>query len=218
MILKILLKYILGYVKIDLEGYYIERFINICISKGIVIWNLKREKFELLHLNVGIDDYKKLREVCKRTNCKIKIKDKKGIPFFMNRYRKRKVFALFSIIIVMVLFVTSKFIWNVQIEGIDEISKEEILNDLEECGLKIGMRKDLVNTGEIINKIRLDRDDIAWINIDISGTNAIVEIAQRTEKPEIIKQDEYCNIIANKEAEITKITATNGTIIANVRR
>ena len=42
MLIKILLSYILGYVTVTIEGYYIERFINICKSKKIAIWNLKR--------------------------------------------------------------------------------------------------------------------------------------------------------------------------------
>ncbi len=33
MFIKILLKYILGYVRITVEGYYIERFINICTTR-----------------------------------------------------------------------------------------------------------------------------------------------------------------------------------------
>ena len=44
MLIKILLKYILGYVRIAVEGYYIERFINICTTNKILIWNIKREK------------------------------------------------------------------------------------------------------------------------------------------------------------------------------
>lgn len=48
------------------------------------------------------------------------------------------------------------------------------------------------------------------------GTNIIVEIAETTEKPNIIPQDEYCNIISTKKAQISKITASNGTIVAKV--
>ena len=33
MLIKVILSYILGYVKIAVEGYYLERFINICNSK-----------------------------------------------------------------------------------------------------------------------------------------------------------------------------------------
>ena len=57
MFIKILLKYILGYVRITVEGYYIERFINICTTSKILIWNLKREKGVRLYLNIGIKDF-----------------------------------------------------------------------------------------------------------------------------------------------------------------
>ena len=33
---KILTNYINGYVKIEIEGYYIERFINTCMKNGIM--------------------------------------------------------------------------------------------------------------------------------------------------------------------------------------
>ena len=39
---------------------------------------------------------------------------------------------------------------------------------------------------EIVNKIRLQRNDIAWIGIDIKGTNAIVKVVKADEKPEDI--------------------------------
>lgn len=52
MIFRILLRYILGYVNISVEGYYIERFINTCVSKSILLWNVKREKSTYMNANV----------------------------------------------------------------------------------------------------------------------------------------------------------------------
>ena len=94
MLIKILLKYILGYVRITVEGYYIERFINICTTNKILIWNLKREKGVKLHLNIGIQDFFRAVKVAKKLKCKIKIEKKRGIPFLLNRYRKRKAFLI----------------------------------------------------------------------------------------------------------------------------
>ncbi len=54
------------------------------------------------------------------------------------------------------------------------------------------------------------------MNIDLSGTNVIVKIVEKTEKPDIVKKDEYCNIISNKKAQITKITARTGTPLVKV--
>ena len=90
MFIKILLNYILGYIKIEIEGYYIERFINICTNKKIAIWNLKREEGIKLYLNAGIKDFKELCKIAKKTQCRIKIERKKGLPFILHRYKKRK--------------------------------------------------------------------------------------------------------------------------------
>ena len=167
LIFKILIRYILGYVNISVQGYYIERFINVCISKGIFLWNVRIEKSTYAHANVGIKDFKKIKEVCKKTKCKVTLNTRRGMPFFMNKYKKRKTFVILLVIISIFIYIESKFIWNIEIEGTNRISKEEILSELEECGLELGTLKSKVNVQEIINRIRLDRDDIAWMNINL---------------------------------------------------
>ena len=79
MFIKVLLSYLIGYVRIIVEGYYIERFINICTNNKITIWNLKRDKNVKLELNVRIQDFKEILKIAKKTKCKTKIKSKKGI-------------------------------------------------------------------------------------------------------------------------------------------
>ena len=109
--------------------------------------------------------------------------------------------------------VLSRFIWNIEITGNQAVSTDEIQKSLEEKGLTIGKIKSKVDTKQIINDIRLERDDIAWIGINIEGTNAKVEIVEADKKPEIIDPEDYCNIISDKEGVITKITTQNGTAL-----
>ena len=136
MFIKILLKYILGYVRITVEGYYIERFINICTTSKILIWNLKREKGVRLYLNIGIKDF---FEAVKIANINIQIDS------------------------------------NMEMIGIEE--------DVKEAGLNVGMKKEKINVQEIANKIRLKRNDISWIGIELKGTNAIVRVVKAKEAP-----------------------------------
>ena len=211
MLLKILLKYILGYVRITVEGYYIERFINICTTSKILIWNLKREKGVKLHLNIGINDFFKAVKVAKKLKCRIRITKKRGIPFLINKYKKRKIFFITLIIIVILIGVSTNFVWNINIEVEDNLELQNIEQDIKEAGLEVGMLKKNVDTQEIINKIRLDRSDISWVGIELKGTNAIVKIVKATEAPEIIDEKDYSNIVAKKSGTITKIIAQNGT-------
>ena len=145
MLIKILLKYILGYVRVTVEGYYIERFINICTTNKILIWNLKRENGVKLHLNIGIQDFYRAVKVAKKLKCKIKIEKKRGIPFLLNRYRKRKSFFISLIIIMIALYISSNYIWNIEIQVEENLQLENIETDIKEAGLETGIRKSKIN-------------------------------------------------------------------------
>ena len=213
MSIRVLLKYILGYVRITVEGYYIERFINICTTSKILIWNLKREKGIKLYLNIGIQDYYKAIKIAKKLKCKVKIEKKRGLPFILNRYKKRKIFVISLFVILIALYTSSNYVWNIEIRVEDNMQLDNILEDVKMAGLETGMKKDKINVEEITNKIRLSRDDISWIGIELKGTNAIVKVVKAKEAPEIIDEKDYCNIVAKKSGTITKIIAQNGTAL-----
>lgn len=211
MIIRLILSLLLGYVRIEVEGYYVERFINICTNKKFLIWNLKRKNGVNLLLNIGIKDFKKISKICKKTNCKVRILKKRGIPFLLNKYKKRKIFAISLLIIFILIFTSSRYIWNIEIKVQDNMEIENIQQDLENIGLKKGILKKSIDTTQIINEIRLKRDDISWVGIDIEGTCVKVNIVKAKESPEIIDNSDYCDIIASKPGEIIKIIAQNGT-------
>lgn len=216
MFIKLLVRLFLGYVRIEVEGYYIERFINICTNNKILIWNLKREKGVKLYLNIGINDFKKLSYIARKTNCKIKILRKKGIPFLLNRYKKRKIFAIFLILIILIIFISSKYVWNVKISIKDDLKLDNIEQDIENLGISRGVKKDEIDTDKIINELRLKRDDIAWVGIDIYGTIVQINIVKADKVPNIVDNSNYCNIVASKSGVIQKIIAQNGTAVVNI--
>ena len=213
MYFEILLSYILGYVNIEVEGYFIERFINICNSKKIFLWNMKRKHSTIIRVNIGIRDFKRIKKVAKKTKCRVKIQKKRGIPFILHKYKKRKIFAIFFILLIITVIALSNFVWNIEVIGNNKISAEEIIKDLADDNFKVGTSKTNLNTKNIIDKIRLKRSDLAWMGIEIKGTNAVVKIVEADLKPDIIKEEEYCNIVATNDAMIVKINAQNGTAV-----
>ena len=211
MFIKRAVHYFTGYVNIRVEGFYVERFINMCISKKIILINIKYDKATVMYTTVGVSDYRKLRQIAHKTHSKIRIEDKKGLPFKIHKYRKRKVFMILFIIIIGVMIISSNYIWNIDIIGNSAICYNDMINILEENGLKIGVSKNNLDVNEVIRKVRLNRDDIAWIGITIKGTNAIVKIKEADKAPNLIDSNAYCNIIADKYGLITKINVQNGT-------
>ena len=207
MFFRILLRYILGYIRIRIEGYSVEKLINIAIKKKVFFWNVKREKTTIIYTNIGVKEFKDLIQIAKETNCRVKILDKKGIPFILNKYKKRKIIIFFLLFFIILLMALSQFIWNIKIEGNEKISTEEISSILENKGIKIGILKNSIDKQKIINEIRLERNDIAWIGIEEQGTNITIKIVETSAKPEIVNEEDYCNIVANKDAQIVKISA-----------
>lgn len=216
MFVKKFFNYFTGYVNIRVEGFYVERFINLCISKRILLTNIQRKKSTIIYANVSATDYKKLKAIARKTKSKMRIQTEKGLPFIMHKYRRRKIFGVLFLLVLVGIIVSSNYIWNIDINGNVNISKEELLRSLEENGLKVGLSKNDMDTNEVIRKIRLNRDDIAWIGITVKGTNAIVKIKEVDKAPDIIDKDDYCDIVSDKNAIITKISVQNGTAAVDV--
>ena len=211
MFFKIIINYILGFVNITVEGFFIERFINNCINNKILLWGIKRKSSTLMTTNVNIKQFKRIRVIAKKTKCKVNINSKKGLPIILHRYRKRKLLVLIFIPIILIILISSSFIWNIEIIGSENINLEEIMSQLAEEGIEVGKMKSSIDTKKVINNIRLKRNDISWMSLDLKGTNVIVTIVEAEKKPDIIDENEYCEIISNKRGVITKITADTGT-------
>ena len=59
------------------------------------------------------------------------------MPFFFNRYQKRKIFLLFFLLVMIGTIALSNFIWNIEITGTDKIDPQEIKQLLEENDFKV---------------------------------------------------------------------------------
>ena len=151
MFIRIFINYIIGYVRVVVEGYYIERFINICTNNKILIWNLKREKNVRLYLNIGINDFKKLSKISKKTKCKVKIESKHGVRFLLNKYKKRKMFLLLLVVVFGLICFSSNYVWNIEVVEENNLELENITEDIQAAGLQVGMLKSKVDTKDIIN-------------------------------------------------------------------
>jgi len=211
LVLQIIINYLLGFVNITVEGFFVERFINNCINNRIFLWGTKRVNSTVLTVNISINNFKKIHNIAKKTKCIVKINSKRGLPIFLHKYRKRKLLFLLLIPITLLVLISSNYIWNIEIVGAKDIDTKELILQLEEEGISIGKRKSSIKCDNVIDSIRLKRKDIAWMSLDMKGTNVIVTVVESEQKPNIINKDEYCNIVAKEEGVIIKVTAENGT-------
>ena len=85
------LRYLGGYVLLRAEGGSPERFLNLCSYREIVLWDVKPAG-NAYEMKMWVRDVKRLAPVLRKSGVRIRIQKRIGLPFFLHRYRKRKVF------------------------------------------------------------------------------------------------------------------------------
>lgn len=196
-----------GVVTIKVIGKKAEKLINIAMERKIPVWNVKRKK-DYLIMSLTIDGYKELWYVCRKINIPIKIINKKGAPFLLNKLRRRKVFAIGLILFILTLYTLSSFIWFIEVEGLETINSQEFFEVLNEHNLKRGTFKYNLDIDDLEQQLKLRFREIAWVSVNLVGTQAVVEVVEKDTADEI--HIGASNIIAKKDGVITKILVLSG--------
>lgn len=199
-----------GYVLIGVKGFSVERFVNLATYNGIYLWDIKRNSDGVI-LKVSVKGFKMLKKYARKTGCRIKILNKRGLPFKIYRYKKRKIFAGGLIFFVFSLYLLSSFIWLINIEGNDRINSEDLLRFCQQQNFKIGSFKPKINFKLLEQKLLNSFSDISWINIKVNGTRAIIQLKETIPKQKIVDRNTPCNIIAKKDGLILNATVSSGT-------
>ena len=206
------IKNITGVVTVQIEGFFTERFINLCRINNIKIWNIKNIVKGVIRFKINISDFEKLRNIAKKSKCKVKIKEKQGIYFTFFKYRKRKLIFICVFLIIIFSISFSTFIWDIDVIGNENLNRNEIISGLKESGLYIGKSKIGLDKKEVVNKFRTKQLELSWVGIEIDGTKAIVKVVEKTRMDEKnIQNSTPGDIIATKSGVITKIVSENGT-------
>ena len=198
-----------GYVRLRFWGESPERFLNLCAYHRIPVWNLISID-KAYEMNTTVEGFRRLKGICRKSRVQIKIIGKYGLPFFFYRNKKRKAFFLGFFLGLGLLFLLSRHIWNIHVEGNVYNSTQTILNYLEELNVRHGVLKKDLDCSYIAAQMREKFPDITWVSAKISGSRLILEIKENGA------------LEKSKEAENTvpvDLTAqTSGTIVSMVTR
>ena len=207
-----LIRYIKGYLRISIIGYSPERFLNLCSHHHIYIWGLKPSgnRYEMY---MSVAGFRKLKPIIKKTKTKVVILKRYGLPFFLHKYRKRKVFFAGAVGSVFAIYLMSCIIWNIHIEGNFTRTDETILEYLETQGVIHGMRKSKLDCAKIVRDIRKEFHDIIWVSASIEGTRLLIQVKENTDtmkEQEVNKEDLGTDLIASQDGKVVKIVTRSG--------
>jgi similar to stage IV sporulation protein len=199
-----------GYAIIIVEGLKIERFINMAISNGIYIWDIKKQSYTSISAKIGLENFGRMREIVRRTDCTIEIKEKRGLPFMWKNLKRHKLFAASVLILIVTIYIMCSYIWMIEVVGTKNIDPKTVLEIVNNEGLKEGVRKSQLDKHSIENRVLIKMSTLSWVGIQIRGTKATIEVVEKREEPELISKQDSCDIVASKSGIINKILVLNG--------
>ena len=199
-----------GYVRVRLTGRSPERFFNLCRSSKILLWNIACEKEEYRFFLL-LPDFYRIRPFARKAGVRVRIQEKLGLPFFLYRNRKRKLFAVGAASFFLLLFVLSRFIWNISFSGNLLFTDDMLTGQLREIGVCYGMPKRGVDCDRIEEELRSRCPRIVWVSAHVSGTRLQIRIRENETADGIpLREESPRNLVAETAGTVVSILVRAG--------
>jgi len=207
---KILVALLRGDVRVRAQSRFPERILNVCSARGIPLREPRFVGEEELAFSVDRRDWRRLRAACADLGAEAHIERVAGVPFFLGRLRRRYALLAGLAACVLLVALSSCFIWDFQVEGNGDVPREKILRVLAKNGVKRGTFAYSIRQHDLCNRALPELPELAWLTVNTRGCRATVVVRRRVPKPEIANESAPTNVIATRDALVTAVRALDG--------
>lgn len=197
---------------------------NLCSNHDILLWDIEN-RGEYYTMCITVSGFRKLKGIVKKTGTRVAIQERCGLPFFVLRIRKRKIFLIGLLGSLFFWMWMSTFIWAVDITGNYSISEDIFMDFLRNNNVYVGMKRNKVDIEELEKKIRQDFGIVTWTSARIDGTRLVIQVkenevdtggegtgsaAAEQEGKESIKNEFGSDLVAEEDGVIVSMVTRQG--------
>ena len=186
-----------------------ERILNLLLHFSISYELLTREA-ELFVFAVSDRDASRLARECEKREIALSVRGKRGFPTLFSRLGKRIGLLLGIFCLVVILFCSSRVVWEIRVTGNQALETEEICRMLAECGLEKGTYLPELNVDSVEGQMLIKNGALCWVSVNIRGTTANVEVLETVRADE--KSREQANLVAARDGRIERIEVFDGQV------
>ncbi len=208
-------KFRLNYLEIKIP----KEFRNLAMN-AILINNLSYKKSEILDdlsllIIISAKHKRDFEKAFRDNSVTAEFSKPRGILPLLKRYKHRYGIILGALILVVLLNLSSQFVWRIDISGNTTISDEQIVQELDAVGFKLGSFIPRVDYDRLHNSFLMKSDDISWISVNITGNVASVRVRERLCE---LEQEgmTYTNVLSKYDAQIALIQIYNGKKVISI--
>lgn len=206
------MSFLTGYVEFSGLGGFQEKFVSELFENKI---HCRKLRYEGGYIRARISPvyYLYAARLARKHGFCIRVTKKKGVYFKLFKFRKRYGLAIGAMLFFLILIWSSNYIWDVSVDGNEQVPKDRIFTVMDELGIKSGIERGTVNYTEVERKALLQIPEIAWLNIKPSGSKLTIEVSElekRLEEGDGIDLNSPCNVVSTKDAVILSSEVLDG--------
>ena len=205
-----------GTVRLEISGAEPERILNFCAQNGIEFWDTGPKADFAMQITIHAADYPLVQSQNGKNGIELRLVAAKGGKIITSSMKRRFVLCIGVGVCIVLLAISSLFVWRIDITGNDTISDGVILRALSECGLKNGTFWPALSSDEVRSDMLMKLPDIAWLSVNVHNSCVEVVIHERIAKPDIVNEAEYTDVKAAKSGYITKLSVLEGKALVSI--
>ncbi len=199
----------LGRVTCEITGEEPVRFFNLCRSRGICLYGLKKGETGYL-CTLSVKDFFAIRHLSFLAGTHIRIVTRKGLPFFLKKIQKRSIFLVGMMGCALFLVWVSGFIWDIRISGNQQISDESILRYLQSQQVACGVAKGQIDAHETAEALRSAFPLFSWVSVEKRGTILSIQVEEARTGETVEDTKGESSLYADREGRIAGIVTRSG--------
>ncbi|MGE5672964.1 MAG: sporulation protein YqfD [Mycobacterium leprae] len=208
--LRVLVAWVWGYLRIGVYGDQIERFLNLALKHGLYLWDTDRDA-ERMRAHLSIHDFRRLRPVARGAHCRVRILTRRGLPFKLTRLWRRPALIAGAFACLAFLLWATGHVWvvKVRISGPQLLDPRAVSAVAAEAGLRAGVWKRQVDVTRVQQYVQTRLWEASWVIVRLQGTRAVIEVV---EKPGWGgSQEAFCvNLVARKPGVVEQVVPFQG--------
>lgn len=197
-------------VEFVIESLNHARILNSLYRNGVCVRKCKKE-LRRLYVTVNYKDENKVKKYFEEYGYNYKIIAQQGIKYVFQRFFNRYGLIAGIIISITLLILFSTFLLSIDINGLENVSIEEVNVILSEQSVKPYCFKNKINITNLQNDIN-SIEGVASVSVVLKGVKLLINVQE--ELPDgVIEDNNYEGLFAEYDAIITKVVVESGTAL-----
>ncbi len=202
-----------GILLIEIRGSGVEKFLNLALQQEIQIKGIAWLEEDCVRASVKLSDIYRLRHIARMSHCRFHIFRRIGLPFFLNRIKKRKMLGVGAFLFCIAFYLCGNIIFSVEVKSpfaVDEQSVKKVRDLATEMNIQEGSMKWNIDADAAGKYILQKFEDVTWVSVETKGNKVVIQFVKRIA---IADEDQTLaagNIVANADGVIDAVLVMKG--------